>query len=165
MKKIFSSYSLKLSILLALSVTGFFSIDGYIQPIKASAQEIPSNYEQLLEKQNRAKLDTQFKLKYGQIALISSEKLRIKFLNVTNDSRCPIDVQCIQAGQVTIELEIFKNNRSIGTLSLTSNAGREDLAIGYVDGYSIKLVRVDPLPRTTKPIDISDYVATLIVSL
>ncbi|MDF5718815.1 MAG: hypothetical protein PUP93_34360 [Rhizonema sp. NSF051] len=164
MKNKLSSYSLKLSILLALIVAGFFSINAYLQPIKVSAQDVPSSYEQLRVKSSRVKLDTKFKLKYGQTAFINSEKLGIKFLTVA-DSRCPANARCIRAGDVTIELEILKNGDTIDDLMLTSEVTNQDyLASADFDGYSIKLLSVDPYPGLAPKTKISDDVATLIVS-
>lgn len=50
--------------------------------------------------------------------------LKIKFLNITEDSRCPSDVVCVWEGQATAVINIFKNDQNLGDFSLTSRAGR-----------------------------------------
>ena len=57
-----------------------------------------------------ASLDSQFTLAPGQPARIASEAMEIKFISVTTDSRCPTGVECIQAGVVTCNIEITKDN-------------------------------------------------------
>lgn len=112
-----------------------------------------------------ANLDNQFQLKTNQIASIENENLKIEFLNITEDSRCPSDVICVWAGQVTAVINIFKNDQNLGDFSLTSQAGKhEDSAIKYFDEYSIKLIKVEPYPKSTQKIEISDYIVTLVVS-
>ncbi len=112
-----------------------------------------------------ANLDSQFRLKINQTAFIESESLKIKFLDVIEDSRCPSDVICSWQGQVTIIVNIVKNEQNLGDFNLTNRAGLyEDLAIKNFDGYSIKLVKVDPYPKTTIKIELSDFIITLLVS-
>jgi hypothetical protein len=109
-------------------------------------------------------LEELFKLKINQIASIDSDNLKIKFLNITEDSRCPSDVVCCWEGQATIVVNILKNDQDLGDFSLTSRAGHEDLAVKNFDRYSIKLKKVEPYPKTTQKIELSDYIVTLIVS-
>lgn len=162
MKKFFLS-SLKASIFLSLMIAGFFSLNAYIQPLKGSAQEIQSDSEQFYGKTNRVYLNTQFQLQLHQTALIKSEGLEINFSNVS-DSRCPVNVTCIRQGDVTVELEVLKNGRTINTLTLIGvQTNEDDLAIADFDGYTVKLLRVDPYPGTVKT-NRPRYVATLIIS-
>src|SRR3989337_1626269 len=53
-----------------------------------------------------ANLDSEFLLQVNQSAEIKSEDMKIIFLNVTSDSRCPSDVTCIWQGQAAIELDV-----------------------------------------------------------
>jgi len=133
---------------LVLAVVGIILIGGYVL-----------QRESLIN----ANLDTPFQLKINQTAFIESENLKIKFWNVTEDSRCPSDVVCVWVGQATVVVNILKNEQNLGDFSLTSRLGNEDLAIKTFDGYSIKLVKVDPYPKSTSKIKLSDYVITLLV--
>jgi hypothetical protein len=110
------------------------------------------------------KLDSQFQFKINQVALIEYGNIKIKFLNVIQDSRCPSDVVCVRAGDVAILVNINKNNKNLGDFMLIVSPGNEDLAIEIFDGYSVKLIKVDPYPTTSKKIELSDYIATLIVN-
>ena len=52
-------------------------------------------------------IDQEFSLGLGQIASIEGEKLVIKFKAVLEDSRCPVNVVCVWAGNGKVELEII----------------------------------------------------------
>jgi len=110
-------------------------------------------------------LNIPFQLKINQTAAIKNENIKIKFLKITEDSRCPLNVQCIWVGQVTAIIEVFKNNQNLGQFNLTKQAGSdENLAIKNFDVYSIKLINVQPYPQAGQKIDVSNYTITLFVS-
>lgn len=121
--------------------------------------------ESIQEPQNiTAELSNQFQLKIGQTALIESENIKLRFLNVTEDSRCPSDVICVWEGQVTILLDIIHNDQNLGDLALTIRGGDQTLVAKTFDDYSIQLMQVEPYPKASEPTQSSDYVATLLVS-
>ncbi len=105
-----------------------------------------------------------FQLKINQTTSLESNAIKITFLNVTSDSRCPSDVTCIWQGEAKIFVNIIKDNNDLGNFNLTSRAGAQDLAIQSFDGHSIQLVTIDPYPSSKKQILPSDYTATFIVS-
>jgi len=47
-----------------------------------------------------------FVLRYGESVLVPEAQLRIHFREVVDDTRCPIDVLCIAAGNAKIRLEV-----------------------------------------------------------
>jgi hypothetical protein len=106
----------------------------------------------------------QFQLKVNQTTSLESDSIKVKFLNVTADSRCPYDVTCIWQGEVKIFVNIIKNNKALDDFSLTSRDGDKDLAIQVFDGYSIQVVKIEPYPTSGKKISFSDYVATFVIS-
>ena len=118
------------------------------------------------EKENliSAKLGEQFQLKVNQIAILKSDNIEIKFLNVTNDSRCPSDVTCVWEGEVKISVNVVKDKNPLGNFTLTSRLGEKDMTTQTVGGYSIQVIDVNPYPVSTKQIPLSDYVVTLVVS-
>ena len=109
-------------------------------------------------------LGTEFQLKIGQTASIESKNIKLRFLNVTEDSRCPADVVCVWEGQVTVLLNVMHNEQDLGDFDLTIRGGDENLAAKTFDGYSVKLMKVDPYPFASQPTELTDYVATLLVS-
>jgi hypothetical protein len=82
------------------------------------------------------------------------DNLSIQLTDIT-DSRCPVDVQCIWAGEVKATVTFSLNGKSqIKTLTFS---GPEE----SIFGYSVKFVRVTPGPRSSStPVDKKEYVAT-----
>lgn len=89
--------------------------------------------------------------KLGETILFS--EVSGKVIEVLEDSRCPSDVQCIQAGTVRV-----KANFTFGTLSqdLTLKLG-EPVTFS---GYSVTLTDVKPAKISTIEIRPSDYIFT-----
>jgi hypothetical protein len=111
-----------------------------------------------------ASLDEDFQLGYGQTAQLDGDQLSVTFAEVDEDSRCPSDVECIQAGWVTIRLAVKVGEGAGEDVTLTLQPGAPDSATASLDGYTITLVEVEPYPVSTEPISLNDYVATLRVS-
>lgn len=111
-----------------------------------------------------AALDSEFQLEVGQVGVVESENIKITFLEVTADSRCPSDVTCIWAGEVEVLVNIWKDDQDLGDSALVGQAANGDRAAKTFDGYSVKLLKVDPYPISTQTIGPSDYTITLIVT-
>jgi hypothetical protein len=109
-------------------------------------------------------LGSQFKLKVGQTTALKSDNIKVTLLKVTEDSRCASDVVCIWAGQVNVLVNVTKNGKNLGDVTLTLGAGNPDLAVKNVGDYSIKVIEVNPYPISTHKIESSEYIVTLKVS-
>jgi hypothetical protein len=106
-----------------------------------------------------ANLDSEFVLQINQSAEIKSEDIKITFLNVTSDSRCPSDVTCIWQGQAGIELDVQKGEvESTVSLSIGGDSSPEE---SIFNSYLIQLVDLSPYPISTKNIQPEDYTATI----
>ncbi|UCE65100.1 MAG: hypothetical protein JSU85_09480 [Candidatus Zixiibacteriota bacterium] len=111
-----------------------------------------------------ASLDSSFQLMHSQTAVVETEDLSVKFTNVAEDSRCPVGVECIWQGQAKIELEIKRKDKEPENITLTSLAGRDELAITQVNDHFIRLLKVEPPRIKDVELKLSDYNITLIVS-
>ncbi|MBD2521409.1 hypothetical protein [Nostoc sp. FACHB-133] len=107
----------------------------------------------------------QFQLKISEIASINSGKVELTLLDVTEDSRCPSDLNCFWAGQIQIIVKILVDKKDLGKSNLIYNASRKDLAIKKIDNYLIEFIKAEPYPKSNQKIELSDYVFTLVVSL
>jgi hypothetical protein len=83
--------------------------------------------------------------------------LRVRFLEMIEDSRCPRDVNCIQAGTARIRVRVSKNGRS-QVLVLETNGGRQPAVFA---GYELALYTLTPEPRSNIRINPNGYVATI----
>ena len=111
----------------------------------------------------QAELDTPITLAFSQTASLEGGKIIIEFVDVTEDSRCPVNVTCVWEGQAIVALNISTEGKDPDSVALTSRAGHEKLAIADIEGYSIRLQKVEP-PKTRDEIELDEYIITLIVS-
>lgn len=110
-----------------------------------------------------AVLGQQFSLQGGQAVQIASENLTIRFDRLVQDSRCPSDVQCIRAGDVTVGLQL-QQSAGPQTLQLTYGAAPTEATKTY-NNYTIALTEVRPISKTsTQTLSLSDYSLTLLVN-
>jgi len=107
-------------------------------------------------------LDEEFALSIGEAARINGEELRVEFVEVIEDSRCPSGATCIWQGRVSVKLEI------------TYLGDPYDMVLiqyGLYDGYDTEsyqgyqfTYKVEPYPEVNKQIDPSDYRLVMTVS-
>lgn len=112
-----------------------------------------------------ANFKNQFNLKLNQSAIIKSGEVKVTFLEVTEDSRCPSDLTCFWAGQIQVAVNILVNGHNLETLHLVNNASRKDLSIKKINKYLIEFIKAEPYPKSNQETESSDYIITLAVSL
>jgi len=90
-------------------------------------------------------------------ASISSKggEVEVRFVAVTEDSRCPRDVTCVWAGQVKIQLEIHESSKAASMVEVLEGGSTD------AGDYRVTLVGVEPQPLSTVKIAPQDYRATL----
>ena len=88
----------------------------------------------------------------------ASDRPSVRGVDVVEDSRCPIDVTCVWAGEITLRLSVKVRSKDASEREL--KAGES----AVIEDREIKLERVEPAPRSTAKIDRADYRATLRVS-
>jgi hypothetical protein len=102
-----------------------------------------------------AGLGQEVTLSEGQTATIQGESLKIKFIDVTNDSRCPTGVTCIWAGEVKCNVEI--TDIEGGELqTLVQSGGTSGFASTAFNEYRINF-NVQPHPVAGKEISQGEY--------
>ncbi len=107
-----------------------------------------------------------FVLAGGQEANVDPPGLRIVFSEVLEDSRCPSQVDCVQAGEANIRLTVTLGELPPADLDFSTNPapGMTQL-INVFNGYQIELQSLDPYPENpATPIEFEDYQATLLVT-
>ncbi len=99
----------------------------------------------------------QIKLGLNKQKVVSKGKLTIKFVSVVEDSRCPVGVDCIWAGNAKVQINATNQNGVSKTFEL--NTGLEPQSVTF-EGYEIKLAGLLPHPRANLPINPKRYIAT-----
>ena len=103
--------------------------------------------------QVRAGPGKEFSLAINQTATISGENLRIKFLDITGDSRCPTGATCIWAGEVSAEIEVGDGSSVNLTLIAPGYGGQSNQTYNnYLFAF-----HVEPYPEVGKAIMKDDY--------
>jgi hypothetical protein len=105
-------------------------------------------------------LNQQFTLAPGETATVQDTSLRVQFLGVMNDSRCPADVVCIQGGDALVTIRVMDGGRNEYQL----HTGDESQASITHNGHRISLVQVQPYPFSSRTIRAEEYRATFTVA-
>jgi hypothetical protein len=107
-----------------------------------------------------ARLNEPFVLAPTEIVAIAETPVRIRFVGVFGDSRCPADAFCIQGGDAIVRIDV---------LSFGGGTRQYDLHTGNLqpvvhDDLTIALVQLVPYPFSSRTIQPEEYRATLRVS-
>jgi hypothetical protein len=107
-----------------------------------------------------AALGKPFELKAGASSTLPDD-IRLTFNSVPADSRCPIDANCIVAGDATVAISLSRSGRALEARELHTEVSRSQ--VSYAN-YMIKLTGLQPYPRLDRPTAPADYAATFVVS-
>ena len=102
-----------------------------------------------------------FEISVGQEAHVQGTPIVVRFQSVSNDSRCPSDVQCVWAGNAVVGLVLSQGDGPSTEASLNTTLDPQSTKFA---GHTIKLVGLKPAPKSGKPISSGAYVATLAVN-
>lgn len=104
-----------------------------------------------------AQTDSAIKVKVGKQKKFSRSKIKIKFVSLVEDSRCPEGVNCVWAGNANIKVMISQGNGAGENFEMNTNLGAKGATFG---GYAINLVSLTPTPKANVRIDKDSYTAT-----
>lgn len=93
----------------------------------------------------------------GATISLKATEMKVRFIAVTEDSRCPRDVTCVWAGEVKARIEIQHGSQVASPVEIL--AGGSTVA----GVYRVTLVRIEPQPTSTARIAPEDYRATLLI--
>ncbi len=106
--------------------------------------------------------DGTFTLQVGDRAKLTNGDFIVRFVSVSSDSRCPLDVQCVWAGDATVHLDLTSSHRT-HSVDLHTNSTSGDVSTVY-DDQVVELLDLTPTPRSQQSIGQGDYTARLRVS-
>ena len=111
------------------------------------------------------RLGEQLSLKFGEVVRFDDEGLMVGFLDIKEDSRCPSDVTCIQAGRVTIFMDVAHDaSRLLSGVELTLEGADPSGGQAEFQGFTIRLLALEPYPVSTVRADRRDYTAIIVVT-
>ncbi|AFY62010.1 hypothetical protein [Synechococcus sp. PCC 6312] len=83
-------------------------------------------------------------IKQGETISLNSGQLKITFVGVVQDSRCPRGAQCVWAGQAVINLKLQDATQPMTPVNLTLD--NEPQAMPEFPGYKINFSNLTPYP-------------------
>jgi hypothetical protein len=86
-----------------------------------------------------------FAMKYGQRREIQNTGLTIE-INKISDSRCPLNAQCIRKGDISVTLDIFRNNEQVGSAHMFSGLTPQERKVGEYKNLNFYLLDLYPYP-------------------
>ena len=102
-------------------------------------------------------------LRHGQAsALPHYPDDAVQFVDVPEESRCPVGVQCAWEGDATVILAFLQAGTS-DTTRLELHTNRRFASEGTYKDLTIRLDKLDPYPQKDSTIALADYVATLTI--
>jgi hypothetical protein len=90
---------------------------------------------------------------------LEHQDLQLRWLKL-EDSRCPIGVVCIWAGQIVVSLEVSRGEEGPVEIELVNRLKGEPQAIEAF-GYALRLLGVEPHPKEGQTPERGDYVARI----
>lgn len=106
-----------------------------------------------------------FTLAQGQMAHDKEDgSFSIQFDKVSADSRCPVGVECIRAGNADVVLTLKKGNESKTVTLTTGDLGEGATMNTSFGGYNIQLTGLEPGTKANQTIEQKDYKAKLLVT-
>jgi len=111
---------------------------------------------------DKVSLGQEFSLRIGESASIRGEELQVRFLEVTEDSRCPTGVVCIWEGRVSCLVEITYRE-SLHQVELTEPGLTSWPPENNFNEYKIAY-HIEPYPQAGTEIAIEEYRLDLRIS-
>ena len=118
------------------------------------------NSRQVAERSVR--VDEAFDVRVGDSARLADTTMRLRVDAVESDSRCPVDVSCVWAGDAIVRLVVDVSSGSGETVRLHTNEAFDQEAV--VGQFRIRLVTLAPPRSSGSDIDQATYIATLRIS-
>ena len=105
-------------------------------------------------------VNAQVVLAPGETTDVSGAAIRLRFVGVTGDSRCPAGVLCIQGGDAIVRIDVLPSTGGQATYELHTG----NLQPVQHGSLTIALVDLSPYPFVSHPIAAGDYRATIKVT-
>jgi hypothetical protein len=95
-------------------------------------------------------------IKFGHDVQITQPDVVIRFAEVVQDSRCPVDVTCVQQGSATLRFTLIEPDQDQFSIPLETGG------LPYtIEGLTFRLISVDPEPHSGHFLDPANYTATI----
>ena len=76
---------------------------------------------------------------------------------ITDDSRCPSDVQCVWAGELRLNAEVSRQGDAAQLREFILSAGLPKIEAEWDGAQQLKLVKAEPYPATNVRLSLQSY--------
>lgn len=97
--------------------------------------------------------DKYYKIKFNKTIELKNTGIKIEFLDVLEDSRCPQDVICCWAGNANVLIKIADSTFSFNSIFSPQSFSYKN--------YNIVFAKLFPYPHSQKIINKKDYIVSL----
>ena len=98
-------------------------------------------------------------LRVGESARFETYDLRLSFAAVRSDSRCPVDVTCIRAGESVVVLGASVSGEEPTELVFAVPPGGGDERV--IEDLRVRIVALSPEAHSERKLESKDYVVTV----
>lgn len=111
--------------------------------------------------------DNYLELKTSKSAFINDE-ISFELDEILSDSRCPIDVTCVRAGEVVVKISVYKKSQKVEEINLTiDHKSLEENKLFFekyntTSGKKIKQFSVLPKRKSGENIKKQDYILKIV---
>ena len=110
-----------------------------------------------------AELGQEVDLQPGQSLVIEDEPIKVKFVEVVGDSRCPTGATCVWEGEVSCTLEITYLDEMY-TKTIVQSGLSSQYAVEIFEEYELEFT-VQPYPELDKEIKADEYRLLITITL
>lgn len=128
--------------------------------LAAAAAACSSNGRLVPPTEPRVAVGREFVLGVGEAVALADTGVVLRLETVDNDSRCPTDVQCVWEGDAIVRVTAIGPGSVRASYDLHVSRGAQEVVH---EGLRVRLVRLEPLPRSDRAPTASEYRATLLV--
>ena len=107
-----------------------------------------------------ALLDSPFELHIGQEAVFGDEGLRVTFIDVSEDSRCPAATNCVVSGLAKVRVDVVDGERPLGMHEFVLDQRAVGGSAQGIGQYVFSMRELNPYPGT----ETAPYAAIFVVS-
>jgi hypothetical protein len=115
-----------------------------------------------------AQLNNPFVVHIGQSATLEAEAVKVTFVSVLQDIRCPSKVQCSEKGFARIQVEIQVADQEPVPYEMNTEPffkAEMGLGVNKHEGYEVQLIGLNPAPEyPDDKLDFGSYEATFVVA-
>lgn len=145
-----------LAVLLLAACAGRSSPDSH-SPAESAAAEAPNPREST----SGTPPVKRIQLKLGASTTLGESGATLRFSELVADSRCPLGVTCVWAGEVSLRFQVLTEQGGTDTFDLILGSSGPAAATRVRGDVTIQLMEVRPYPRDGVPNSPAAYIAIL----